>query len=74
MSKQDKTPWTPDAPPAVVCNYRLVHAAKKDVGGGMVPMDVLDRIVAPVDCRRTRDRLANKPAPPRPGANPRNRR
>lgn len=38
--------------------YELIHAAKVAAGGAELPLEFLDRLVAPVPCRRTRARLA----------------
>jgi hypothetical protein len=37
--------------------YELIHAAKVALDGAELPLDLLDRLVPPMPCRRTRLRL-----------------
>jgi hypothetical protein len=46
--------------PAVRRRMELVRRAKDRVGGRGLSNDELDRILPPVDCRRTRQRLARR--------------
>jgi hypothetical protein len=43
--------------PEIESNLRIISAAKRIFEGAEIPLEILDRLIPPVPCRRTRYRL-----------------